>query len=139
MEEVEPVPDIDLGQVLATRLQRSTLWDMVGPYNMRDTPGLYGQNPASTDVLEREAVDMWERKHALIPFGENLPMLCSIAAHAATRAIMVGEGMQLSPEQQMNLTMNNTFVSMRVAQSVIGHMLQAGMITYGGRNELLGS
>jgi hypothetical protein len=116
------------------------MWDMIGPYNMRDEPTKFGQQPASMDVLEAEAKDMWARKHSLLPLGDNFGLLCFIASQAVSSAILMGEGYidTMSSEEQLKFRMNNVKLGTHVTESVVGHLLEAGFITYGENNELLG-
>ena len=139
-EEVSAVPEIDPVQQLTTELSRSMLWDMIGPYKMRDYPTQYGQNPASPDVLEAEGKEMWERKHALLPFGWDFPLLCYIAAQSASSAILIGDPAfaEMDAEDQLKFRINNVNMGTAVAEAVVSHMLQKGLIRYGESNVVLG-
>lgn len=139
-EEVEPAPDIDPWQALASELSRSMMWDLIGPQLMRTKPNQFGQNPASPDVLEAEAKEMWARKRSLSPFGMDLPLLCYMAAETASLALMnTEEALQdLSEEDQFKFRMNTIRLSSAIVESVIAHMLQKGLIKYGERYEFLG-
>lgn len=139
-EEVEPAEPLDAQQVLMTQLARSMMWDMIGPYKMRDEPTKYMQNPASTDVLEAESQEFWHRKHLLGPFGMDFPMLCFVASQTASSALLLGEGLQdkLTPEEQMKFRVSNLKLGTAVAEAVVGHLLQKGLIRYGALNEFLG-
>lgn len=141
MEPVEPVPPMLPGEQLTAELTRSMMWDMIGPYQIRDEPYKYGQHPASMDVLEAEAAEFWARKSTLLPFGMFFPMYCFIAAESASKAVLVGHGMleHMSPEEQQNFRMNNIKFATSVAESVVGHMLQRGLVKYGDNYEFLGS
>lgn len=139
-EEVSPVPEIDPWQVLTTELSRSMMWDMIGPYKMRDEPTRFGQNPASLDVLEAEGKEMWERKHALMPFGWDFPLLCYIAAQSASSAILIGDPTfaAMDDEDKLKFRINNVNLGTVVAEAVVSHMLQKGLIQYGERDVILG-
>jgi hypothetical protein len=140
MEPVEPVPPLPPGEQLAAELRRSMMWDMIGPYAIRDEPLKYGQHPASMDVIEAEAAEFWARKSTLLPLGMYFPMYCVIAAETACRAIIMGEGMldKMTPEDLHNFHINNIRLASSVAESVVGHLFQRGLITYGENYELLG-
>jgi hypothetical protein len=139
-EEVSAVPEIDPVQQLTIELSRSMMWDMIGPHKMRDEPIRFGQNPASTDVLEAEAKEMWERKHALVPFGWDFPLLCYIAAQTASSAIISGDPTfaEMHEEDQMKFRINNVNMGNVVAAAVVSHMLQKGLIKYGEQDVILG-
>jgi len=139
-EEVEPVEDLDPWEVLTSQLARSMMWDMIGPYKMRDESVKYGQNPASMDVLEAEAKEFWRRKYSLSPLGMDFQLLCYIASQSASSALLMSEGLNetLSYEDQMKFRVSNLKVGVAIAESVVGHLLQKGLIQYGARNEFLG-
>jgi hypothetical protein len=137
----ELVPPMHPGEQLAAELSRSMMWDMIGPYSIRDEAFKYGQHPASDDVLEAEAEEFRARQSTLLPFGMFLPMYCTIASEAACRAVVIGQGLleDMTPEELFNFRMNNIHFASSVAASVIGNMLQRGLLTYGDNHELLGS
>lgn len=139
-EEVEPAPAIDPWQALTTELSRSMMWDMIGPVALRDEPTRFGQNPASTDVLEAEAEEMWARKRSLTAFGMDLPLLCHMAAETASRIIYgKEESMQhMNAEEIFQFRVRNVVLGTAIAETVVSHMLQKGLITYGETDEFLG-
>lgn len=126
---------------LTTELSRSMMWDMIGPINMKDHSDDFGQNPASMDVLEAEAQAMWKRKQALMVFGQDLPLFCTLATEAASNTLITAnDNLKNMPEQfKMQYKQDNLRVSALVTASVISHMLQKGMLKFGDRYyELLG-
>lgn len=139
-EEVEPAMPLDAWQVLTAQLSRSTLWDMVGPYWMTTDPELFGQSPASPDVIDAEAKEMWERKNLLIPFGMDLQLLSFMAAEAASLAILKSDtNLDNMPESdKIKFRASNVKLATAVAESVISHMLQKRLIQYGEQDEFLG-
>jgi hypothetical protein len=139
-EDVTPATPLDPWQVLTTELSRSMMWDMIGPEIMRNNPTKYGQNPASDDVLEAEASEMWSRKQSILPFGLDFPFLCYVAAEIASLALIKSDEVltRMSDDEKMRFRVHNIKLSTAVAESVVSHMLQKGLINYGDRNEFLG-
>jgi hypothetical protein len=139
-EEVSPVAPIDPLQALTTELSRSMLWDMLGPGRMQNDPGKYGQQPASIDVLEAEAREMWDRKNSLLPFGRDLHLLCYMAAESASLALIHSEEelKALPDEERLKFRVHNVKLGTAIAESVVSHMLQKGLVKYGDHNEFLG-
>jgi hypothetical protein len=134
-EEVEPLEPLGYHEVLASLSKRSIMWDLIGPQKMWRESVKYGQNPASPDVLHKEYEDMMERRGMLEPLSHNLPMLCYIAAESATEAIMAADDSfsLLSDEERMIFRMKNVQLGSIITSSVIGHLLQAGALSYGGK------
>jgi hypothetical protein len=139
-EEVEPVEEIEPLQQLAMEISRSMTWDMIGPIKMQKDPIRFGQNPASLDVLEAEAREMWGRKNSLLPFGLDFPFLCYMASEAASYALINSDDAMklLSEEDKMKFRFHNYKLGTAIAEAVVSHMLQRGLITYGEHNEFLG-
>ena len=139
-EEVSPAAPIDSWQALTTELSRSMMWDMIGPTRMRDEPIKHGQQPASLDVLEAEAKEMWERKHSMLPFGMDFSLLCYIAAESASLALIQNDAnlIDLPEEEKLKFRTHNVKLGTAIAESVVSHMLQKGLIRYGERSEFLG-
>lgn len=140
-EEVTPITPIDPWQALTTELSRSMLWDMLGPERMQNEPAKYGQQPASLDVLEAEAKEMWARKHSMLPFGMDFSLLCYVAAESASLALIkhdVSMG-DLPDEEKLKFRIHNVKLGTAIAESVVSHMLQKGLIKYGEIDEFLGT
>jgi hypothetical protein len=138
-EDVSPVTPLDPWQALTTELFRSMMWDMIGPYKMRDEPYKYGQNPASMDVLEAEAQEMWTRKHSMLPFGMDFSLLCYMAAESASLALIRSDAAmeQLPDEKKLEFRTHNVKLGTAIAEAVVSHMLQKGLIKYGEADEFL--
>lgn len=138
-EEVDPAEDIDPWQVLTTQLSRSMLWDMIGPDRMRDESLKFGHAPASPDVLEAEGKEMWERKYALVPFGWDFPLLCFIASEAASAALINSDEKlrAMSEEDIYKFRVNNVRLVTAATESVVGHMIQNGLIKYGDFHDIV--
>lgn len=139
-EEVTPVAPLDQWQALTTELSRSMMWDMIGPNRMLHDPESYGQHPASSDVLEAEAMEMWGRKRSILPFGMDFNLLCYMAAESASLALLNGdETMQELPEEEKyKFRVHNVKLGTAIAEAVVSHMLQKGLIKYGDISEFLG-
>ena len=139
-EEVSPAAPIDPWQALTTELSRSMMWDMIGPARMRDEPTKYGQHPASMDVLEAEAQEMWARKHSMLPFGMDFSLLCYMAAESASLALIRADDMMnsLPDDEKLKFRIHNVKLGTAIAEAVVSHMLQKGLITYGETDEFLG-
>lgn len=137
-QEVAPVPPVDPLQKLTIELGRSTMWDMIGPYKIKESPDLYGQQPASNDVLEAEALDSFGRKHIVRSLGMDFPLLCHVASEAASRVMLVADGIVLDEEQQLNFRMAHVNYGTAVAETVVGHLLQRGLLKLGDSNVVLG-
>lgn len=139
-ENVEPLAELDPLEVLNAKISRSMMWDMIGPVQMARTPEKFGQNPASKDVLEAEASEMWERKNTLVPFGLDFGYLCYMAAEAASYALINSDDAMksLSEEDRMKFRFHNYKLGTAIVEAVVSHMLQRGLITYGVNNEFLG-
>lgn len=139
-EEVSPVAPIDPWQALTTELSRSMMWDMIGPTRMHNEPGKYGQQPASPDVLEAEAKEMWTRKHSMLPFGLDFSLLCYMAAESASLALIRNDDTlnELPDDEQLKFRIHNVKLGTAIAETVVSHMLQKGLITYGETDEFLG-
>lgn len=140
-EEVEPLEELNPLQRLTQELSRSMMWDIIGPQNMANNSPHFGLNPASMDVLEAEAADMWKRKNAIAVFGSDLPLFVSAASEAASNTFLKDNpNLQGMPEEaQMQFRMDNLRLTSLVTAAVMGHMLQKGLIKYGDRYyELLG-
>lgn len=139
-EEVEPLEELDPLQRLATEIARSMTWDMIGPNKMQKDPERFGQHPASIDVLEAEAAEMWGRKNSLLPFGMDFSFLCYMASEAASYALMNSDDQlkEMPEEDRMKFRFHNYKLGTAIVEAVVSHMLQRGLITYGERNEFLG-
>lgn len=134
-ENVEPLEPLDPFQVLTAQLSRSMLWDMIGPDNIKNSSELFNQQPASDEVLEAEAADMWARKQTLIPFGMDFPLLCYMAAESASLVMMKGDEKlgNLSTADKMQFRAGNVKLGTAIAEAVVSHMLQKGLIKHGER------
>lgn len=132
-EEVEPLEPLDPFRTMTAQLSRAMLWDMVGPSNMQNKSVILGQHPASQDVLEAEANEMWARKRSLLPFGQDFPLLCYVAAEAASTAILTGDDNlgSMSESDKTLFREGNIKLGTAVAESVVSHMLTTGLIRYG--------
>lgn len=139
-EEVSPVEAIDPWQALTTELSRSMMWDMIGPSRMQAEPQKYGQQPASVDVLEAEAREMYTRKHSMLPFGMDFSLLCYMAAESASLALIKSDDdmINLPDEEKLKFRIHNVKLGTAIAETVVSHMLQKGLIQYGETNEFLG-
>jgi hypothetical protein len=139
-EEVSPVTPIDPWQALTTELSRSMMWDMIGPKRMKDEPQRFGQQPASLDVLEAEAKEMYDRKHSMLPFGLDFSLLCYMAAETASVALINNDEMlnELPDEERLKFRIHNVKLGTAIAETVVSHMLQKGLIKYGETDEFLG-
>jgi hypothetical protein len=137
-EEVTPIPPVDPLQELSIQLGRSMMWDMIGPYKIRDNPALYGQQPASIDVLEAEAQESFSRKHVVGTLGMEFPLLCHIAAESASRVMLVSDGITLEQDQEMAFRMAHVQYGTAVAETVVGHLLQKGLLKLGDNHVVLG-
>ena len=139
-EEVSPVTPIDPLQALTVELSRSMMWDMIGPTRMRNEPSKYGQQPASPDVLEAEAKEMWARKHSMLPFGMDFSLLCYMAAESASLALVRNDDVlnELPEEERLKFRIHNVKLGTAIAETVVSHMLQKGLIQYGDIDEFLG-
>jgi hypothetical protein len=133
-EEVEPLEPLGIHEVLTSRAKRSIMWDLIGPHKMWNYSEKYGQNPASPDVLHREYLDMVERKNLLLPLSNALPLLCYIAAESATEAIIASDESfaGISDEDRMKFRMQNVQLGSVITESVVSHLIQNGLIKYGG-------
>lgn len=133
-EEVEPLEPLGFQEVFASLSKRSIMWDLIGPHKMWNHSEKYGQSPASPDVLAREFEDMTERKSMLLPLGQSLPLLCYIAAESATEAIMASDPnfSELSDDDRMRFRMQNVQLGSVITESVLGHLIQNGLIHLGG-------
>lgn len=132
-ENVSPIAPIDPWQALTTELSRSMLWDMLGPARMWNEPGRYGQQPASLDVFEAEANEMWARKKSMMPFGMDFSLLCYIAAESASLALIHSDEMmrELPDEEKLKFRIHNVRLGTAITEAVVSHMLQKGLIQYG--------
>lgn len=105
------------------------------------SPQTYGQEPASPDVLAMEYDDMMQRKKNLLPLSNTLALLSYVAAESATEAVIASDKRlsKLTEEEQLAMRMQNVALSAAVTESVIGHLLQSGILVYGEPpNEFLG-
>ena len=139
-EEVSPLAPLDHWQTITTELSRSMMWDMVGPHRMLHDPESFGQHPASEDVLEAEAMEMWARKRSMLPFGMDFNLLCYMAAESASLALITSDTdmQQLPEEEKYKFRVHNVKLGTAIAEAVVSHMLQKGLIKYGDINEFLG-
>lgn len=97
---------------------------------MVSNPEDFGENPASSDVLDLEFRDMMLRHKALETFGPNIDMACNIATTAAIQALAVLDPSvaELSEEERDDMTDAHIKVSTMVTKSVIGQMMAREMI-----------
>lgn len=132
-EDVTPPEPMDSSAVLAALLQRSMMWDLVG-MKIKDTPDKFGQKPASPDVIAAEHKEMIIRQYSLMPFGSVLPMMCYISAESASQALLAMDEKykDMSDEEQAQFRAHNVHLGAVVASSVIAHMIQGGLLHYGG-------
>lgn len=132
-EPVEPLAPLDEWAVFTTTLQRSMMWDLVGPHKMKDNPTDFGQTSASMDVLQAEHKEMIERRSYLASLGAHYPLMCYIAAESASQALMQldkkYENMQ--DEERMQFRMHNVNIGAAIVGSVLGHLFQNGLIHLG--------
>lgn len=126
---VEPVNPLETMALFPLALRRSMMWDMVGT-SMVSNPEDFGENPASSDVLDLEFRDMMMRHKALEIFGPNIEMACNIATTAAIQALAVLDPSvaELSEEERDDMTDAHIKVSTMVTKSVIGQMMAREMI-----------
>lgn len=131
---VEPLNPGETVALFPLALRRSMMWDMVSDAMIRN-PEDFGETPASDDVLEAEYKDMVTRHRTLDPFGPGIDMYCSLAAYAATRAILVVEprAQSLTEEEREEFLLENTRVSSMVTKSVLSQMLHKGLIHIGAQ------
>ena len=139
-EEVEQPDSPDELAATAKQISRDMLWDMIGPYKMQQDPLRFHQHPASLDVLEAEAKDMWKRKNSLLPFGMDFPFLCYLASDAASHILICeDDSLQSLPEEEITkFRYHNYKLGTAITVAVLSHMLQRGLITYGEQYEFLG-
>lgn len=139
-EEVSPIDPVDPWQALTSELSRSMMWDMIGPTRMQDEPVRFGQHPASPDVLEAEAWEMRARKQSMLPFGMDFSLLCYMAAESASLALIRSDKAMedLPDEEKLKFRIHNVKLGTAIAESVVSHMLQKGLIKYGDTDEFLG-
>lgn len=129
---VEPLNPLDTIALFPLALRRSMMWDMVGDAMIKD-PERFGENPASDDVIEAEFREMVNRNRMLHPFGPGLEMYCTLAAAAATSAVLAIEpkAQGLTDEEKEEFLAENTRISTMVTQTILGHMLYKGLIHVG--------
>lgn len=132
-EEVEPLDPLGNQEAFASFVRRSMKWDLIGPYKMWNDAEKFGENPASPEVMEKEYADMIRRKDKLLPIGAAISLFCYIAAESATEAILLGDESlsDITEDDKLRLRMQNVQLSSAVTESVLGHLFQAGLITYG--------
>lgn len=132
-EEVEPVEPIDEFQLITSEIFRGMLWDMIGPEAMANKPTDFLQQPASPDVLEAEAKEMWARRSALLPFYMDLQLLSSLASEAASIALMGTQEhfKELSEQEKIEFRKANIKMGTAISGSVVSHLLQRGLLKYG--------
>lgn len=141
-EEVEPLEPLGYPEVFTSLFKRSVMWDLIGPARMWQSSVKYGQEPASPDVLRREYEDMLKRKRALLPMSGQLALMCYVAAESATEAVFASDDKfsKLSDDEKISVRMQNVALSSAVTETVIGHLLQSGILVYGEPpNEFLGT
>lgn len=141
-EEVTPLEPLGYPEVFASLIKRSIMWDLIGPTRMWQQSVKYGQEPASPDVLRKEYEDMMVRKRGLLPLGGTLALMCYVAAESATEAIIASDEKlsKLTDDERTSVRMQNVALSSAVTESVIGHLLQSGILVYGDPpNEFLGT
>jgi len=139
-EEVDPVEEIDPWRVLTALHARSTLWDMVGGEEIAEHPERYGQTPASPEVLTAELEDTKARHSTLMPIAMEVQMLSYLAAESASLAMMktYPDLDSLSDVDKLKFRSTNIRMGTAIAESVISHMLQKGLLKYGDNDEFLG-
>lgn len=132
-EEVEPLPPLDEVAVLTHSLERSIMWDIIGPYKMRDNPTDFGQNPASPDVLAAEYADLVKRQNSLFKLGPQLSLMCYIAANSASDALLkIDRKYEDMPEEEIvQFRTHNINIGAAIVSSVLGQMIQQGLIHTG--------
>ena len=130
--QVEPLDPGETMALFPLALRRSMMWDMVTDAMIK-SPEEFGETPASEDVLEAEYKDMVERHSTLAPFGPGIDMYCSLAAYAATRAILTiePETQNFTEEEKEQFLKENTRVSSMVTKSVLSQMLHKGLLHIG--------
>jgi len=131
---VEPLEPLDNERAVVSHLHRSMLWDLVGPIAITKHPEKFGQNPASEDVLNMEYREMLQRKTAVERLGYNLPLLTQVAVETASQVLLATEpGLShLTEEGKLGFRMQNARVASVVTDTVVSHLLQGGIINFGG-------
>lgn len=131
---ITPLEPLDNEQAVVSHLQRSMMWDIVGPTGIRDRPERFGQNPASQDVMDKEFEEMVLRKNALNSFGFRLPLLTHIAVESASQALLATDPRYsvFTDAEKVQFRMDNSKLATAVTQTVLSHMLQGGLIHVGG-------
>jgi hypothetical protein len=133
-EEVSPLEPLDTLGVLTQTLKRSIMWDIIGPYRMRDNPTDFHQQPASPDVMEAEYRDLILRQNSLMYLNPNLSMMCYIAAESATEALLKLDPRykEMPEEEILQFRAHNVNMGAAIVGSVLGQMLQSGLLHIGG-------
>jgi len=133
-EEVVPLEPLDSLAVLTQTLKRSIMWDIIGPYRMRDSPEDFHQQPASPDVLQAEYADLMRRQNSLMYLNPNLAMMCYIAAESATEALLKLDPRykEMPEEEILQFRTHNVNIGSAIVGSVLGQMLQNGLLHIGG-------
>lgn len=124
---------LDDWAVLASRLKRSMTWDLVGLEVIKNQSELLGDCPASPEVIDAEHKDMIARKMALMPVRNALSFHSYIAAEAASHALLKLDRKYetMSDEDKATFRIHNLNVGSAVADVVISHMIQSGLLHYG--------
>lgn len=132
--EIAPLEPLDNEQAVISHLQRSMMWDIVGPAGIRKNPERFGQNPASQDVMDKEFEEMVLRKNALSSFGFRLPLLTHIAVESASQALLATDPRYsiYTDAEKLQFRMDNARLTTVVTETVISHLLQGGLIHFGG-------
>ena len=133
-EEVEPLEPLDVQAAFAASIHRSMMWDLLGPHKMWNDSEKYGQCPASPDVLTAEYEDMMVRHNSLLPFGGSIPQLCFIAAESVSQIVMASDKRyaEISEEDRTKFRAQTVQMGSAITSSVIGHLIQSGLLHYGG-------
>ena len=70
----------------------------------------------------------------------DFSLLCYMAAETASLALIRNDEdmLRLPDEERLKFRMHNVKLGTAIAETVVSHMLQKGLITYGDTDEFLG-
>lgn len=133
-EEIAPLSEIDNWEVLTSMLKRSMLWDLLGPMKIKNSPGKLNIKPASQDVMEAEYKEMLSRKYSLMPLRSELSLMSYIAAESASDALLALDERykEMTEEERVQFRTHNVAVGAVITDAVLGHLIQEGLLHYGG-------
>lgn len=132
-EEVTPLSPISDWEVLTSTLNRSMMWDLIGPHKIKTNPEKLGINSASDDVLNAEYAEMLNRRQAISPVRAEVSLLSYVAAQVASDTILALDDKfsEISSEDELSFRAHTVNMGAAIADAVIGHMFQQGLIHYG--------